>query len=393
MRILVYSPVPPSHMSSGALMLYQLLSLDKENDFFCFCAVDPLRKIPVESPGENVHVMTMRRPIENAIRLTGGFVGESVAYAFEVIKELYTNKVVIPQVIKYGQRNKIDCIWAILQGKTVISSVLELSLRLDVPLKCQIWDEPNWILKDTNIDRKSFRKTMFRFKKALSKSDSIACASFAMQEQYEKYNKPTSVFLGSMEGLSRSVYKKNKFFYIGFAGQIYAKEEWNCLIKAMDSLGWKAGGQNIKIKVLGKFDKKFAMGLPIEILGYRSQEDVLKILSAVDLNYCPYWFDAEHKNIAETSFPSKLTTYLACNRPVIVHAPEYSSPVKFLRSNRCGFVCNTLDYKKLAKAIQTIARGNYDRSILQNQTVAFKKYLTFEYQRKQMKNFLKLDQL
>jgi len=391
MKVLIYSPIPPSRMSSGALMLYQLLSLDKKNEYFCFCVIDPLRKIPVEFPGKNVHIKTMRRPVENAIRLSGGIIGDCMARVFEKIKHIYISKIIISQAVMYGKKNNVDCVWAILQGRTVILSALTLSEKLKVPLKCQIWDEPDWILKDTNIDMISFEETVKCYEKTLSQSNSIACASFMMRDKYKKHKIPTFIFLGSLANSTRSAYKKSKTFYIGFAGQIYAKEEWMCLIKALNSLCWKVDDRDIKIKLIGKFNKKFILGLPIEALGYKSQEDVLKILSGTDLNYCPYWFDLEHKNISKTSFPSKLTSYLACNRPVLVHAPEYSSPVKFFRANKCGFVCNTLNYKKLAQVILMISRGQYNQSTLQNQAIAFKKYLTFEYQKKQMDNFLKLN--
>jgi glycosyltransferase involved in cell wall biosynthesis len=131
---------------------------------------------------------------------------------------------------------------------------------------------------------------------------------------------------------------------IGVAGQLYASAEWTALMGALDSTKWRIADRDVRIVLLGRyFSSETSKRAHIEYLGWRPQQETIAILSHTDLLYCPYWFDPVFETEARLCFPSKLTTYLAAGRPVLFHGPDYASPARFLKENKAGVCCNSLE--------------------------------------------------
>jgi hypothetical protein len=96
-----------------------------------------------------------------------------------------------------------------------------------------------------------------------------------------------------------------------------------------NDVAWNLAGKNVRIRFLGReYELNGSQLAPnrIEKLGYLPQDKTIRHLSECGILYCPYFFDEKRKEISKTSFPSKLSTYLAAGKPIFYHGPGYGLP-------------------------------------------------------------------
>ena len=79
--------------------------------------------------------------------------------------------------------------------------------------------------------------------------------------------------------------------------------------------------------------------------------------------------DEQLRPLAELSFPTKLTTYLAAGRPVLLHTPAYASLKNFHEKYRFGLCTSSLEPTNLAGAIEKLAKDEtfYRASVTEGQ--------------------------
>ena len=182
----------------------------------------------------------------------------------------------------------------------------------------------------------------------------------------------------------------DKGFTIGMAGQIYAEREWDALVKALETNGWRIAGRDVTIRHIGRpVDVRVEWADRIEECGWQSQEETIRLLSETDLAYCPYWFDPAFEEAARLSFPSKLTTYFAAGVPVLFHGPEYASPARFIREHQAGLCCHSVDSDEIVKVlVDLIESPSINKTIAENGRRAFEEYLTTTALRRSFMRFL-----
>jgi hypothetical protein len=174
------------------------------------------------------------------------------------------------------------------------------------------------------------------------------------------------------------------------AGQFYAGTEWLALIRALNMAHWRVSDKNVHIIVVG------AMRPPgdipperIDYLGWKAQDEALRILSDCHILYCPYPSDAELAETARLSFPSKLTLYLAAGRPVLFHGPSFSSPARYLAEHGAGLCIDS----KLPSAIynglvRLVEDTTLYRRIAHRGQAAFQRDFTLDVMRDRFFEFL-----
>jgi glycosyltransferase involved in cell wall biosynthesis len=161
---------------------------------------------------------------------------------------------------------------------------------------------------------------------------------------------------------------------------LYSSEEWNCLMQALEGIGWMIDGRHVEVRALGRIFGINAHGeRNIRFYGWRSQQETIEILSGCDVLYCPYWFSPKFEEESRLSFPSKLTSYLASGRPVLFHGPTYASPSRFLQEQQAALQCNSLNKKAIIESLQKLVRDSklYER-LTSNGNAAFHAHLTEE---------------
>ncbi|MFH1366680.1 MAG: glycosyl transferase [Patescibacteria group bacterium] len=311
----------------------------------------------------------------------------------EIIDLFYLN-ILTKKIVKFAKENKVEAIWCVLEGLTLIRLARRLRMELGIPLITQVWDPPEWWLRVRKVAPKYRDKILQEFEEALKDSRVCATTSWAMaKEYYDKYGVETIPFLPSLPpemalSPSRQPHERGDYI-IALAGQIYAKKEWEALITALNLVNWRINNRPVQINLLGRFKIERKPG--INILGWQSQTDTIKKLSEADLLYCPYWFDPVYEKETRLSFPSKLTTYLASGRPVLFHGPAYASVAKFLLATSSGYTCFSLKSQDIIDSLTNIFSDAKLYSLLAfNGRQTFDQYFTTSSLRNNFNKFVNL---
>lgn len=320
------------------------------------------------------------------------------AFAYEIKQGIKVRYVLFPKIEKYIQEQKIDAVWVVLEGQTLIRLADQCIKKLDLPIYSQVWDPFEWWLRANKIDSYTSRRLLRVFDRVVKNSVACATASPSMAKVYNaKYKIPA---LSLIVGLPKELMQEPKLeqndqgeFIIAMAGQFYALNEWNALISTLNNANWMIAGRKIRVRVLGAaFNFYTQKSACIEYLGWQSQKDTIKYLSESNLLYIPYWFSEEFKMESSTSFPSKLVSYFASGRPVFCHAPMYSSPSKYIYQNNAGYLCTSLEQKDIQQMLEHVIKDkdkyakisyNGTKSFLRDFTLSttkdnFLKFISYE---------------
>jgi hypothetical protein len=99
--------------------------------------------------------------------------------------------------------------------------------------------------------------------------------------------------------------------------------------------------------------------LGIRLESWLPQAELNARLPDFDFAYLPYGFSPERRRFVETSFPTKLISYLNAGLPILHHGPAYSSVAGFLRTYRAGVLLDTMDPDALAAGLRRVEGEPY----------------------------------
>jgi glycosyltransferase involved in cell wall biosynthesis len=400
MRVLLVTDVPPSDYFSGTLLTKQLCEFLPQGSIACFVALDPaLNYIKKDHKPNWIPTEYIAKPRETALQI----LPRRIRFLYGYLNELYNCYVntgrIVKSIVNFGKMKHVDRIWCILQGQTMIRLALPIKNALNVSLHTQVWDDPSWWLQSNGVDRFSSRRIMETYKKVIRNSDYFGAASFVMADMYKEEYGVAAVPLVASINSQWYTSNKNSYedkIYIGIAGQLYSAFEWQILLRSLAKVNWRINNKRVIIRYLGyqiNFDPSDpeVKAVNIEFCGYRSQEETIKIMSECDVLYCPYPFSQDFKKISLTSFPSKLTTYLAAGKPVLFHGPGYASPSLFLQNNNAGLLCPSLDCKDVIDSLNKLINDkNLSENLIKNGKIAFQNNLSLDNLRSNFFEFLKI---
>lgn len=395
-NILLLSDAPPCKGYPGTLNLLQMCNQLPHDRLRGFFVVNPEIGVTIDEHYRDIPQMLIKKPQER-LRSLPGKLGTLQCF----LKERYTEAVTIPPITRsieeFIRTHNCELIWCVIQGQTIIRIARELQLHTNIKMVTQVWDPPEWWLRSNLVDSRSQRRILALFDEVIENSNACAAAGWAMAEDYAKRYGVAA--LPVIAGLAANLAKAPKTklndsdtFVIGYAGQIYAWEEWNCLMATLDAVNWRIDNRRVIVRLMGQGHPFWSMTPKhIEYLGMREQAEVLEILSTCDILYCPYWLTPMFEKEARHSFPSKLTTYLATGRPVLFHGPGYASPARFLKEQNAGLLCTSL-YK--SELLNTLQRFVFDEelyaSLATNGNKAFHSYLTADCMQEQFAKCLEI---
>jgi glycosyltransferase involved in cell wall biosynthesis len=385
MKLLFLTDFPPCKEYTGGLVIDRLFNFVEPGQRYGFFIINP--DIPVvPNPELDIVFERVDKPRESANRPTKDFRGELNAFREQTRQKLVNSKSLADMVQRFVEKHQIDAVWAIIEGQTIVRVTLELQRRLQIPIHVMVWDPIDWWLRANEIDVLTQIWVKMDFDRVIRSARSCATASWAMSEQYEKkYGVRCVPVISSIPAElaqpAAEALVNGKTFTIGLAGQLYALDEWKRLISSFESCDWNVDGLHIKMKLLGGFPSP-VINDHIEYMGQQSQADAIKILSQLDSCFCPYPFSAEMRDVSNTSFPSKLTTYLAAGRPTLFHGPATSSPAKFIEKHRVGIVVGAESELDLISAVRTlICDQKMYRQLCKNSHSIFKEFFTVDKMR------------
>lgn len=399
MKILLISDIPPCENLTAGLVLSALIRFLPKDSICIYIVYNPAVDIELSSEFANIPVQLDTKPNENwsflPQRRFFKIISNLISYVAEITISKFSVEPKCKKVIQFGREQKVDRVWAVLQGQTTIRMAKNVAEGLGVPLHTHVWDPFSWWAKAHCLDKKTHLKVQQDFNKAISASVSVATASEPMAEIYNQHFgvKAIPLIASHSESLSKqpSIKLKQKgTILIGMAGQFYAIAEWRSLLKALDSADWKIENRKVRVIVLGpQAPPGFYSDENVKYLGWKNQNDAASILSLCDILYCPYPFDDDMKEVSSLSFPSKIVLYLAAGRPIVFHGPNYSSPARYINERKCGLIAEKVFPSAIYNEMNRLIIDNeLYKELSINSQKAFLSDFTLNSMRESFSNFI-----
>jgi len=396
MKILMLTSFPPCQLSTGGLVLDRLCRFLPRGSIASYVVAGLMPDARLSADLDWIPVRYAVCPRQRVPILSS----KLLQNAFSLGMDRWNTATAIPKLVRnivaFGKTFGADRLWCTLEGQTLIRLALPVANRLGVPLVTHICDPPAWWLRANLIDPISQRRILHCYEESIRGSVRCAAASWAMADDYhEAYGVHAVPLIPSLdENLAREparAISDGDRLIIAIAGKIYATEEWSCLLRGLESVSWRIGGRDVVIRVLAQSLPNAEHAVRIEFLGWRPEEEVIRLLSKADVLYCPYWFDPAFEREARYGFPGKVTSYLASGRPILFHGPSYASPARFLETHQAGLCCYSLEPKEVVRALENLV-GDADlySRLAANGSQAFHENLTLRCYRKAFSEILQV---
>jgi hypothetical protein len=268
----------------------------------------------------------------------------------------------VTKAVEFGREQDVQQVWAILESPELFRIATLVADGLRCPLITTVWDPPEGICNALVMDRLSKSLAKKDFTNSIQRSSRIGVISENMENEYQRLNSACKFVVmrhappapASDEPLSAEVPDDDEIRIV-FSGSLYGATEFAALLLALDGCAWRIENKTVKVQLLGRHFRLTAnAGANIEFLGWRTPEEVSRIIRKATLSYVPYWFDAAFSKSVELCFPTKLTAALCVDCPVFFHGPANSAPAAFLSQFPAGVVCPSLDAKHILASLSEL---------------------------------------
>ena len=392
-NILLLTDVEPCSNYSGAILYMQLTKflLEEKQNVCCFCVkADNIKAQISDYYKANIDFHYEDKPIEVANRTKE----EKKKYLEEIDN-------VVDHAVSYIKEKNIDLIWCPLQGESLVLILNKVYEKTKIPYVPMYCDPLEWILKSLDYSTNEISDILKINKDIISNSQGVLAGSIFMadyiKKEYKKDSKPVYLSFNYPQRVKNV--KQNEDLIISFSGQIYASLELKNFLLALKEMNFEYNGKRIIFNYYGRslvnFLTKDNFGKylsNINLHGYVNQNKLIRILEGSDYLYCPYFFsqDSIEKKIATYSFPSKFTSYLMCKKPIIVHAPVYSSVHKLANKYNAACFISSNNVNQIKKQLINCFKSKNDQ-LEENCEKLFKDNFSKEAVKKNFFDILKLE--
>jgi hypothetical protein len=283
--------------------------------------------------------------------------------------KMFYKKNIVRQITEIVRVEKIEKLWLVLSSPELILIAEELSENINVQIYVSIWDSPIYFKENLHLDWLTYSIIKKAFDSVLNKSKHISVIDDGMKEKLcSKHISKTFVI---RNGIDANTYLKNNIndpqkLKIVFAGSIYAKLEWNKFILALKKINFTINNKKIELVNFGRLPRfGIIRDERINFRGLVSLEEVMSELAEADIGYVPYWFASKKSEVVETSFPGKVSAYVAAGVKVFFHGPANSSVISFIDKWHVGINCTSLDEIDIIHAIDLISQLNVEDNDLE----------------------------
>jgi glycosyltransferase involved in cell wall biosynthesis len=273
----------------------------------------------------------------------------------------------LKRVSKRFKNNDFDAVIACMP--TVAAGVIgnKIAKRLGVPFGLIVQDLSGAGAKQSGLRGGALISKVAHLVEgsALHRADSLVVVSPAMRDvviglgvEPKKVSQILNYSARSIDPVDKAVARK-KFgwaegeFVVIHTGNMGAKQDLENVVKAAYALGHNSV---VKIYLVGHGNQENTLKQlcadrkNISVIGAVSNEDYSALLSAADLLLVN-----ERSTQMEMSLPSKLTSYLYSERPVIAAVPRDGATWKFLEG--VAELVDAADPKKLATKIEELSKN------------------------------------
>jgi glycosyltransferase involved in cell wall biosynthesis len=253
---------------------------------------------------------------------------------------------------------KADAYWVVGHSDGILVAK-EIAQRINIPVHLTIHDDLvggwfgrtrryRWLL---NPARKLFAETMHSV-------SSVDVVSESMHRYYQKMLGADSVvvhrYLSSLPKLEPKPIEPSTLV-VGHIGSIYSANEFRLFCQALENYGQQKG-LCVKFIVIGA-DRRF---LPTDFsqlivdIPEQDENEAIVELSQCHFLYAMYPFGRAFSVFRQTSLPTKVTTYLQVQRPILAHTPSDSTLAEIISTYQLGINSNALTTAELSKGISQI---------------------------------------
>jgi hypothetical protein len=223
-------------------------------------------------------------------------------------------------------------IWIVMHG-AMVHVAARLSDRTHLPLHLSVHDDPPYgvgLMSRRHLGLIPFVARDLGL--ALRRARSIDVISAGMARRYESLYgvKPVVVHRG-IEGPVKSSppYDPASGLRIGVLGNTYSHHQLFVLVGAVARAAAAIGARG-RLLVIGQGAgarvREYARGqIEVEVTGHLDERAAIERLKSCFLLYLNYPFSFRAAVLRQTSFPTKLSTYVMAARPLLQHAPRDSS--------------------------------------------------------------------
>jgi hypothetical protein len=367
-RILLVAGVPPGSGNAGETALRALLAGYPPGLVSCLGVVEG-DHVATEIPNELTKRQLRRRPREYSYRPLPGRWGSVPAHIGFRWRFRPAVKRLIGEAIALGRAQSAEKVWMVLDCVTTLTMGATIAQRLRLPLVSLIWDDPEYLLKQSRIDRLSRWDIGRRFAATLRISERVGVVSDAMATDYARRYGARTILIrhpvpsGGTVG-PESTRAAGGDVVITLAGSLYAESAWRSLLAALARLHWNISGHQIRLRVLGRaMNVRNSGPARIEYLGFVADSERDWLIAGSDVLYLPMPFESALAPLSRYSFPAKLSTYIAARRPVFAHAPKDSALARFCVEHRIGVQCNSLDPADVAASLVSVVEDTARQAV------------------------------
>lgn len=271
------------------------------------------------------------------------------------------------QILRFSNKNNAEMIWGDLVMETVVSSRVA-ARKAKLPLLVTVLDDAPSYLRF--IGWPKWIRLLFQaeYSKTLRFSASCGVISDKMSDVYRStYGINSTVLYWGVkteECMLPPKLNKDKNFVIGHIGTHYRNSSWTTIVDAIHILNNRFGDGRFKILQIGLAGNMPAID-EFVVTGWLPEDEVAVKLNEIDICLVHYPFDAGFAFLAQTSFPTKISSYIQSQRPILAYGPSDSSIVDFVNRYNCGATCTEEDPQILADKIEALLfhEGNYDFAV------------------------------
>lgn len=285
------------------------------------------------------------------LRLNQGSAGKTSTVGRSIFRDsTWLARSLALEILSIARERQARGLWIVMHGAAVHVAA-HLAREGQLPMHLTVHDDP------TAYVLRSKRRFMLAplverdFAFCLKKARSIDVVCQGMAQRYKsRYGVNCTIV---HRGIDKAVepgrtYEKTRLgLSIGLLGNTYSYEQLPILCQATIEASTRLGVQG-RVVIVGQgfgelLRKQFFGKLDIEVTDYLNETKAVERLQECFLLYLNYPFSRRCRVLRQTSFPTKLSTYVMASRPILMHVPEDSSVMPL--ANDLGYITpwNTMD--------------------------------------------------
>jgi len=354
-RILLITDVAPSPDFTAGIVLEQILKYMPENiEVSCFTFKNdnlPNYSLSKKLLAHSSYVT--RKPNEDWNKMLFGRAASNIGEKFASKESI----AITSEILRIASYSRFDHILVVIQGQTSIR-VFNSLIANGLSASTLHWDMWDWWESANKVPR-SFRRQVQLMLQNIKNQGVHIFPSHEFAERMEitsdssltLYPCMTERFVGND---LEPVLLQSQPIDIVFLGQHYAEKEIQLFLAFMQEISWKIGDRKFRLHAFGS---RLNTSDPNVINhGWVNYERLPSLISKYHIAFMPYPRDESFKVIVETSFPSKLISYISAGLPILAFGPKEFSAKNLI--NRIGCNVTSHDVTEFLQCVEQIL-ANY----------------------------------